>query len=99
MTAVDEVSALTQSIGEYAVQMVGKENLAELAVVLNPADLTARVSLVLKDNNEATQRDALEALFEVQELFFEDASMMFTFGHMRDMEDAEQGAQRQFQYA
>ncbi|WP_136024256.1 hypothetical protein [Microbacterium sp. K27] len=99
MTGVDEVSALTHSIGEHAVQAIGPKHLAELSVVVNGTDLTARVTVALRKNTEAEQRRALEKLFEVQDLFFDDASMTFAFGHDADLPTAQLSEQRQFQFA
>ena len=98
MSAVDEVQALTQSIGEHAVQAIGREHLAALAVVVNPIDLTARITVGLRENSDYEQQRALEALFEVQELFFEDASMTFGFG-VDDGLPTEGSTQRQYQFA
>lgn len=99
MTGVDEVSALTQSIGEHAVSAIGAKHLAELSVVVNGNDLTARVTVALRKNSDAEQRRALEKLFEVQDLFFGDASMTFAFGHDADLPTVQLSEQRQFQFA
>lgn len=99
MTGVDEVSALTQSIGEHAVQAIGKKHLSELSVVVNGNDMTARVTVALRKNTDAEQQRALERLFDVQELFFDDASMTFAFGLDADLPAAHLSEQRQFQFA
>lgn len=99
MTGVDEVSALTQSIGEHAVLAIGKKHLSELSVVINGNDLTARVTVALRKNSDAEQRRALEKLFEVQELFFDEASMTFAFGHDADLPTAQMSEQRQYSFA
>ena len=99
MTAVDEVSALTHSIGEHAVQAIGRKHLAELTVVVSPVDMTARVTIALQDNSEKEQRRALERVFEVQELFFDDVSMTFEFGTGDDLTDARLVGSGQFSYA
>lgn len=100
MTAVDEVSALTQSIGEHAVQAIGAKHLTELSVVVSPIDYTARVVVALRENTDKEQRRALEKFFEVQELFFDDVSMTFGFGTDVDLPTAKQAAgARQFSFA
>lgn len=101
MTAVDEVQALTQSIGEHAVQALGRKHISELSIVVNSNDMSARIVVALRDNTDAEQRRALEKLFEVQELFFDDVSMTFGFGVDLDMPgvDAGLGASRQFSFA
>lgn len=99
MTAVDEVSALTQSIGEYAVQSIGTKHLVELSVVLSPVDWTARIAVALADNSEKEQSRALDKLFEVQELFFDDVSMTFAFGADGDLPVAQTLGSRQYSYA
>lgn len=99
MTGVDEVSALTQSIGEHAVLAIGTKHLAELSVVVNSNDMTARITVALRKNNDAEQRRALENLFDVQDLFFDDVSMTFAFGIDADLPAARLSEQRQFQFA
>jgi hypothetical protein len=99
MSAVDEVSALTQSIGEHAVSGIGREHISRLSVVVNSNDMTARVVVKLRENSEAEQTHALESLFDVQELFFDEVSMTFAFGHDESLDEARAGVQRAYQYA
>jgi len=99
MTAVDELSALTQSIGEHAVDAIGPKHLAELSVVVSSIDMSARVTISLRENNEKEQRRALEKLFGVQELFFDDVSMTFGFGEDADLPAAQSTGSRQYSYA
>lgn len=99
MTPVDEVSALTQSIGEHAVQAVGAKHLTELSVVVSSIDMTARVTMALRENSDKEQRRALERMFEVQELFFEDVSMTIAFGVDGELPTAQAAGSRQFSYA
>lgn len=99
MTAVDEVSALTQSIGEHAVQAIGAKHIADLTVVVMPIDWTARIAVSLESNTEKEQRRALEKLFDVQDLFFDDVSMTFVFGEDLDLPAAHQVGAQQYSYA
>lgn len=99
MTAVDEFSALTQSIGEHAVSAIGSEHLRELSVVLSGTDMTARIVVSLRENTQAEQDYALEELFNVQELFFDEVSMTFGFGTETELANAESTARRQFSFA
>jgi len=99
MTAVDEVSALTQSIGEHAVAAIGAKHLSELSVVVNPFDCSARVVVALQENTEKEQRRALEKLFDVQDLFFDEVSMSFAFGSDIDLPTAHLAGARQYSFA
>lgn len=80
-------------------QAVGKSHLSELSVVVSNIDLTARVTVALRENSDPEQRRALEQLFDVQELFFDDVSMTFAFGHHAGLTEAQTSEQRQFQFA
>lgn len=99
MSAVDEIAALTQSIGEHAVQAIGRDNLESLTVVTNANDMTARIAVELIDNNAETQAEALEELFSVQDLFFEEVSMTFAFGVDAIPDGVQVTGQRQYSYA
>ena len=98
MTEVNELDALTQSIGEHAVQALGEERLSELSVVLYTNDMTCMVTVCLQENTDAEQQEALELLFDVQGLFFEDVSMSFDFGAVDDARVEVSEMQRQFSY-
>lgn len=98
MTEVNELDALTQSIGEHAVQALGEDRLRELSVVLYTHDMTCMVTVCLEENTDAEQQEALESLFDVQGLFFEDVSMSFDFGAVDEASVAVSEMQRQFSY-
>ncbi|MEV7692483.1 hypothetical protein AB0N73_04030 [Microbacterium sp. NPDC089189] len=100
MTAVDEVSALTQSIGEHAVQAIGRKHLSALSVVVNPIDMTARIAVSLRDSNAKEQARAFEKFFDVQDLFFDDVSMTLVLGvDGNDLPSAVPVGSQQFSFA
>lgn len=99
MTAADPNQALTQSIGEHAVQAIGRSHISELTVVLSSIDMTCRVVVALEKNTDKEQRRALNKLFDVQELFFDEVAMSFDFGIEDDLPSAQLSSQRQYSFA
>jgi hypothetical protein len=99
MTEVIEFEALTESIGAHAVQALGSERLRELTVVLDINDMTCLVSVCLRKNTDSEQQEALELLFDIQNLFFDEVSMSFDFGTPDSSQVATTEMQRQFSFA
>lgn len=99
MTVADANQALTQSIGEHSVQALGRSHISELSVVLSNIDMTCRVVVALEKNTDKEQRRALNKLFEVQELFFDEVAMSFDFGTENDLPTAHLSSQRQYSFA
>lgn len=99
MTAVDEVSALTQSIAEHAVQAFGPKHMTQLSVTVSSVDFAARVTVQLRNNTDKEQRRALEKFFDLQDLFFDDVSMTLAFGTDEDLPSAHNVGSRQYSFA
>jgi hypothetical protein len=75
----DASRALVTSIGENAVDLIGKENLVGLQVYLDQLDESAEITVSLRDNSDESQREAIRALLDVEELFYDEAALSFHF--------------------
>ena len=96
---MDDFSILTQSIGEYAVSVLGPENLRGLQVLMNPRDLTGHISIVLEDESDESQKQILRSLFDVERVFFDEAVLSFSFVREIDADLAESTATPIYSYA
>lgn len=90
MVDVGELQALTRSIGEHSLNAIGQENLSGMQATLDARTLVCTLQLALRSNSSRSQLDAISALGEVEELFFDDAVLAFQF-----VEKIETGAERQ----
>jgi hypothetical protein len=95
-----DFAILARSIGEHSVSYIGRENLRALSVEVNPITMEAEIEIVLTDASEDNRRSALEALHEVEELFWDDIVVGHNFvGELHEHDRATADARRQFQYA
>ncbi|MEO8527691.1 MAG: hypothetical protein ABI435_01290 [Pseudolysinimonas sp.] len=99
MAGNDDVRALVSSIGEHAVNMIGKENLLGLEVFLDKEELSAEITVSLRDNTDESQREAIAALFGVEELFYDEAVLSFQFVDDIAAKGDARVARAQFSYA
>jgi hypothetical protein len=100
MPDTTDFAILAQSIGENSVSYIGKENLRALSVEVNPVTMEADIEIVLRDAREDNRRAALEALREVEELFWDEIVIGHNFvGELHAHDRATADARRQFQYA
>lgn len=79
MVDIDAVRALVTSIGENSVALIGKENLVGLQVYLDAVDDSAEITVSLRNNSDQSQREAIQALLDVEELFYDEAALSFHF--------------------
>jgi F0F1-type ATP synthase beta subunit len=79
MSDLAELGALTQSIGEHSVEAIGAENLQGLTAELNVRDYSCTVRVSLKDNSYERQLDVLSKMFDVEELFSDEAIVAVHF--------------------
>ena len=85
MTVMDEFRALTYAIGDFTVDALGKENLTGLQVVTDPRELSAFISIALKDQSDVAQRRAIAVMFEVEEMYFDEVALTYVFvDHIHD---------------
>lgn len=96
---MDDLQILTQSIGEYAVDTVGRENIRGLQVVMNPVDQTAQIAVVLADDSDESQKAALRALFDVEAVYLDEAVLSFAFVDDLEQADAAFAARQVYSYA
>lgn len=99
MSTMDEFQALATSIGEHCVHAVETEHLLALEVLFEPEERACRVSVVLRENSDAEQRRALNALFEVEDLFLDDAAFSFHFVDSIEHDTKKRAAVPQFSFA
>jgi hypothetical protein len=79
MVDTGELQALTHSIGEHALMALGLENIAGMQATLNPTDLVCILQIALRVNSGQSQLDAIAALGDVEDLFFNEAVISFQF--------------------
>ncbi len=97
---LDEIEILTRSIGEHAVDGIGRENLRSLSVLFDARDASCSISFVLAENTDGQQLRALDKLLAVQELFIDEASFEFHIGEEADaISEAQSISQHQFSYS
>jgi hypothetical protein len=91
---MDEFKILTQSIGEFAVTTVGTENLKGLQLTMRPDDHTGHIAVALVDESDEAQKSVLRSLLEVEQVFFDEAVLSFSFvDHIdRDVDEPETAA-------
>lgn len=99
MPALDEESALTESIGLNGVAAIGARHLTDLSVVVNTADLTARVFISLARTTEYEQRRAAQNLLDTQDLFAKEVTMIFAFGLNAKILGTHSAGSRYYSYA
>ncbi|WP_426624333.1 hypothetical protein ACPPVW_17490 [Leifsonia sp. McL0607] len=99
MPGLDEFAALTRAIGEYTVEALGKENLSALQVVAHPREFSAFVEIALEDRSDAAQRRAIEVMFEVEQVYWDEIALTYVFvDQIEDTDDVE-ASQLQYSYA
>lgn len=79
MSALDEFQALTQSIGEYAVTVIGRESLAGLQVVFDRRNSSGQISIALAKNSSDEQLRVIECMFDVEQMFETEAVLSYSF--------------------
>jgi hypothetical protein len=98
MAGSDETRALVTSIGEHAVDLIGKENLLGLQVYLG-GDQCADVTVSLRENSDESQREAIVALLGVEDLFYDEAALSFHFVDDIATKGDQRVASAQYSYA
>ncbi|WP_243063167.1 hypothetical protein [Humibacter sp. RRB41] len=79
MSDVNDLQALTTSIGEYTLDTLGKETVTGLQVSMDGVDHNGRITVALKDNSDAEQKRVLRELFEIEQMYFDEAALSFDF--------------------
>ena len=101
-TRMDENEILTRSIGENAVDMIGRDHLRALSVLFDARDAGCTIAVVLRENTDEEQLRAIDRLIDVQMLFIDEASIEFRIDDEAS-DDSEEDhhtlSQRQFCYA
>jgi hypothetical protein len=99
MSGLDEIQALTTSIGEFSLDTIGKSKLRGLRVTLDPRSLNAEMVIVLKKNTDSQQKSVLRSLFEVERVFADDAVLSYHFADDLVDDEATLGMVPLFSYA
>jgi hypothetical protein len=76
---MDELQALTTSIGEYTLDVLGRENLTGLQVTLDKRDRGAFMLIALADGSDEEQRRVIAEMFEVEKVFVDEAVLTYLF--------------------
>jgi hypothetical protein len=79
MTNMDDLQVLTTSIGEYTVDTLGRENLRGLQVTMDRRNLVGHIAIALQDNTDMQQKSAIKDLLEIEQMYFDEAVLSFSF--------------------
>ncbi|QOD93472.1 hypothetical protein [Chryseoglobus sp. 28M-23] len=79
MSALDEFQALTQSIGEYAADLIGRESLAGLRVTFDRRNRSGQISIALNAPSGDEQLRVISCMFEVEQVFKDEAILSYSF--------------------
>lgn len=99
---MDENEILTRSIGESAVDVIGRDHLSSLTVLFDARDASCTISFTLNDNSDQEQLRALDRLVDIQMMFIEEASIEIQIEDKADFHPDDSRhtlSQRQFCYA
>jgi hypothetical protein len=99
MAGVTEIQALTTSIGEFAVDTLGADNVEALQVIVNPREMCAFVTVSLSDSSDDSQRRAIGNLLEVEKVYADDLTIEFVFVDEIPEPDEEMASAPQYVYA
>ncbi len=99
MSGMDELQALAQSIGEYTVDLIGRDNLDALQVTVDRRNRSAQVSIELKKPSDAEQLRVLDVMFELEQMYFEEVVLSYSFVEAIDATADDRETVRQFSYA
>lgn len=76
---MDEFSALIQSLGEHAVDYIGKDNLLRLDVFGDEVDQSAHVEIFLCSEEWGDHSSAIDKMIELREMFMDDLAVDYRF--------------------
>lgn len=79
MSTVNDIQALTTSIGEYTLETIGRDSIKGLQVTMEDVDHQGCVSVALKDNSDAEQKRVLRELLGIEQIYFDEAALTFAF--------------------
>jgi hypothetical protein len=99
MPEMSELQALTTSIGEYALDVIGRNSVEALQIVMEQIDHVGKVTIALSDNSDEEQKRVLRDLFSIEDVYFDEAALTFTFVDGPDAIREPAGAVPQFSYA
>ena len=99
---MDENEILTRSIGETAVDAIGRDHLRSLSVLFDARDASCTITFSLSNNGDEEQLRALDRLVDIQLMFVDEASIEIQIEDKSDLglhEDHQTLSQRQYCYA
>lgn len=95
----DEVQILVTAVGEYTLSTLGSENLAGLRVTLDPHEMSAHITVALRDNSDGNQRAAVDRILEVEDVYFDELVIGFSLVRALEDEDAPRASVPQYSFA
>jgi hypothetical protein len=93
---LDELQALTQSIGEYAISVIGRENLSGIQVTVDRRNMSAQLSVRLAENSDETQLGVIMALFDVERMYADEVVVSYSFVEEIDVSEETRESVRQY---
>jgi hypothetical protein len=76
---VDDFQALMHSLGEHAVDYIGKDSLRRLDVFGDEADGAAYIEICLEENSWDERSRAIDKMLEIREMFLDEVSIEYRF--------------------
>ncbi len=76
---MDEFEATITSLGEHAVDYIGRQNLRQLAVFGDHHNSSADIQICLAVNDWASQTAAIDKMIELRAMFISELSIQYHF--------------------
>lgn len=99
MQDLDEVQVLVTAVGEYTLSTLGAANLAGLRVTLDPNEMSAHITVALRDNSDSNQKSVIADLLEVEQLYFDELVMGFSLVNSLADEETPRASVPQYSFA
>jgi len=93
----DQWSILAESIGQYSADMIGRDHVDALSVVLDSRTQSCTVSVELHKSTREEQLRAMRILLDVEGVFLDEVTMSFDFVEDINNSGPVLESQRQFQ--
>jgi hypothetical protein len=96
---MDDLQVLTTSIGEFTVDVLGRDALRDLQVTLDVRSLDCHIAIALEDNSERQQRAVIKELLDIERMYFDEVVLSFSFVESIERDPAELSAVPQYSFA
>lgn len=99
MSDHDEFNVLVTAVGEYTLSALGRDNLRGLRVTLDHHEMSCHVTIALENNSDANQKHAIQQMFDVEQIYFDELVMSFSLVESLDDVEAPRESVPQYSFA